>query len=73
MPTPTPLAENAVAVLPVEKLARLASPDADPASMTYADGVPLDGADQRSVTLVPDADAVNPVGGVNASAATAVR
>jgi hypothetical protein len=34
VPAPTPLAENDVAVLPVEKLTRFAVPGSDPASMT---------------------------------------
>src|SRR6185295_8460999 len=62
-----------VAALPVSKFAMLANPAAEPASITYdAGGSPPAGAVQASVTTVPLAVAVNPVGGPGATTGAAV-
>src|SRR5437899_6946171 len=70
VPGVTPVVPNVVAIVPVFRLARFARPALDPASTTYAAGVPpVTGALQESVTLVPATAAVSAVGAPGAESA----
>ena len=67
------MSTNDVAVLPVEKFARLAAPGVDPASIMYAVAAPpAAGAVHPSVTVEPAADALNDVGADGAGAVRVV-
>src|SRR6266849_5377046 len=55
VPDETPVAENSALLLPVEKFARLLSPDIEPTSIEYDPiGQPPDGACHVRVRLPPD-------------------
>jgi hypothetical protein len=63
VPLTTLVAVKVVAALPVEKLARLVNPAAEPASITYdVAAQPPEGGCQFRMTVTPVTDAVRPGG-----------